>query len=93
MVIESFPKEGSKSAASKSIYVVNIEWKKEVVFGRGQEADIKINDISVSRTHGIIQLLENTSLLLLDNSSKFGTLVLCWTPVLLSAVTSDIHGY
>lgn len=35
MVIESFPKEGSKSAASKSVFVVNIERKKEVIFGRG----------------------------------------------------------
>lgn len=44
--------------------------------GRGHEADVRINDISVSRMHGTITLEENNKILLRDLGSKFGTLAL-----------------
>jgi pSer/pThr/pTyr-binding forkhead associated (FHA) protein len=43
--------------------------------GRGHEADLRINDISVSRCHSFIKFKHN-KFLLEDNMSKFGTLVL-----------------
>jgi pSer/pThr/pTyr-binding forkhead associated (FHA) protein len=45
-----------------------------IVQGRVQECDIKLNDISVSRHHATIHI-KNTSLQIVDNKSKFGTLV------------------
>lgn len=51
--------------------------------GRGHEADLRINDISVSRCHAFIKF-KNGKFLLEDNNSKFGTLVLVRgsTPIL-----------
>lgn len=43
--------------------------------GRGHEADLRINDISVSRCHAFIKFKKD-QFLLEDNMSKFGTLVL-----------------
>jgi pSer/pThr/pTyr-binding forkhead associated (FHA) protein len=47
----------------------------EVKLGRGHACEIRIADISVSRIHAKIQLV-NGKFLLFDNNSKFGTLVL-----------------
>ena len=44
--------------------------------GRGHEADVRINDISVSRMHGQITIDENNDIQLKDLGSKFGTLAL-----------------
>ena len=43
--------------------------------GRGHDADVRINDISVSRLHGTISLIDG-KVLLKDLNSKFGTLAL-----------------
>jgi hypothetical protein len=45
------------------------------ILGRGHEADIRISDISVSRTHAKIYL-KNGKYYVEDTGSKFGTLVL-----------------
>lgn len=42
--------------------------------GRGADCDIRITDISVSRTHAIIRL-EKDGFYIEDNMSKFGTLI------------------
>lgn len=44
-------------------------------FGRGLDQDLRVNDISVSRYHAQIKFLYD-KFLLLDNLSKFGTLVM-----------------
>lgn len=44
--------------------------------GRGHEADVRINDISVSRSHGTIFLSKDGKIQLKDFGSKFGTLAL-----------------
>lgn len=44
--------------------------------GRGHDSEVRVNDISVSRTHAIIQYTP-FGFRLQDNRSKFGTLVLC----------------
>jgi len=43
--------------------------------GRGHDSDVRINDISVSRTHSCL-ILQNKKVLLKDLRSKFGTLIL-----------------
>lgn len=42
--------------------------------GRGHACDMRINDISVSRVHSIIQFQDN-QFRIFDNDSKFGTLI------------------
>jgi pSer/pThr/pTyr-binding forkhead associated (FHA) protein len=49
--------------------------KESLKIGRGQDNDLRITDISVSRCHSVIKLLKG-QFILEDNDSKFGTLVL-----------------
>ena len=58
----------------KSIFIVHFKNKKEVKVGRATDANIRLNDISVSRAHAKINLLNN-SFYLHDTNSKFGTLI------------------
>jgi pSer/pThr/pTyr-binding forkhead associated (FHA) protein len=60
----------------KSIHVINLNDQK-ITLGRGHESDVRINDISVSRTHACITFnLTNSRICIRDLKSKFGTLVL-----------------
>ena len=43
--------------------------------GRGHDSEVRVNDISVSRCHAIINYRPN-GIYISDNKSKFGTLVL-----------------
>ena len=62
---------------NKYIHVIAITNESDITIGRGIEADIKINDISVSRLHSKLNFNFTTkSLLIRDLKSKFGTLVL-----------------
>ncbi len=53
-----------------------------IKLGRGNDSDIKISDISVSRCHAVLSF-ENDVFTIEDNNSKFGTLILCKDPVVL----------
>ena len=44
--------------------------------GRGHESQVRVNDISVSRTHALIKYRKDQGIYLADNKSKFGTLIL-----------------
>jgi len=59
----------------KSIHVITLNEGDKIVMGRGHDSDVRINDISVSRTHSCIAL-QNNKVLLKDLKSKFGTLIL-----------------
>jgi pSer/pThr/pTyr-binding forkhead associated (FHA) protein len=62
---------------NKYINVIKIINENDITIGRGIDADIKINDISVSRFHCRLNFnFSNKSLVLTDLKSKFGTLVL-----------------
>jgi FHA domain/RING-variant domain len=61
------------------IHVINPELT-PVLIGRSNECDLKINDISVSRSHATISYLED-QFYIQDNLSKFGTLVLLSNPI------------
>lgn len=49
--------------------------KDKVTLGRGHESDVRINDISVSRTHASL-FFDSGKIYVRDLKSKFGTLVL-----------------
>jgi len=55
--------------------LIFIENSSQFYLGRGQDCDVKISDISVSRKHARIRF-ENNEIILEDVGSKFGTLVL-----------------
>lgn len=67
----------------KSIHVIQLT-NDTITIGRGHESDVRINDISVSRTHALLKYNSSTGQLLLkDLKSKFGTLILIKEPVLI----------
>ena len=68
MILESI-----KSAPAKVVHVFDLSYDTFKV-GRSVETDMKIADISVSRTHSFIKLA-NGKIMVEDNGSKFGTLV------------------
>lgn len=52
-----------------------LNYKPNITIGRGTGNDIRMNDISVSRSHAMLKLTPN-GLYLEDRDSKFGSLVL-----------------
>lgn len=65
----------------KSIHVIILN-DDNVTIGRGHESDVRINDISVSRSHALLKYNKDSGRLLLrDLRSKFGTLVLLKRPI------------
>lgn len=68
--------EGSArhSKNSKIIHVLNLGKKDSIKLGRGHESNIRISDISVSRCHAMIKVIDKR-FYIEDNQSKFGTLV------------------
>lgn len=52
--------------------------------GRGPEATVRVTDISVSRLHAYIRKSKLGYFYLVDNDSKFGTLVLVRHPTLVN---------
>lgn len=65
------------STSIRSLVSIDISNKKRLKLGRGQDSDIRISDISVSRHHADMVLLGDdcNEVNLEDNKSKFGTLV------------------
>jgi len=59
----------------KSIHVITLKEDEKIILGRGHDSDVRINDISVSRTHSCLKLSKG-KIYLTDFKSKFGTLVL-----------------
>ncbi len=58
------------------IYVAKFNKEKKLKIGRGLDMNLIMNDLSISRSHCQLELSENGDVLLQDNNSKFGTLVL-----------------
>ncbi len=52
--------------------------------GRGNDTDVRIHDISVSRLHALIKKTAKGYYYIEDNHSKFGTLALIKHPIILS---------
>ena len=68
----------------KSIHVIKLTGE-NITIGRGHESDVRINDISVSRSHACLKYdIQSGRLLLRDLKSKFGTLVLIKKPLVIN---------
>jgi hypothetical protein len=74
----------------KGLHIMSLsKGRSSVVVGRGHEADVRINDISVSRFHGVIRFLQSTSgngarksqIVIEDRGSKFGSLIAVKGPI------------
>lgn len=76
----------SKSSESKAIFVVSLD-KDLIRIGWGKELEIRISDISVSRFHSCLWI-ENKKVLIFDNNSKFGTLIMIQNPLNISQFKS-----
>ena len=66
----------------KTVYIVNFSSKNVLRIGRSHEADLRIKDVSVSRLHATIELIKNneeSEIVISDNNSKFGSIVLLQT--------------
>lgn len=76
--------EGSTrhSKNSKIIHVLNLGKQSTIKLGRGHESNIRISDISVSRCHAIIKVIDK-KFYIEDNKAKFGTLVGFSDPILI----------
>ena len=77
IILESLEHIKENLDNNKFIHVINLINEKDIIIGRNNNSDIKINDISVSRVHAKFNFnFNNKSLLITDLHSKFGTLVL-----------------
>lgn len=73
IILESL---NSEKNSSRTIHIVTINTDKTVFsLGRGHDADLRINDISVSRKHANIEYRDG-KFMFVDLKSKFGTLAL-----------------
>ncbi len=69
MILDQMGK-GTEGPRERSI----IRLSSEVTLGRATDRDLRVLDISVSRSHCSLSLQDN-AIYLIDNRSKFGTLV------------------
>jgi pSer/pThr/pTyr-binding forkhead associated (FHA) protein len=78
---------------NKYIYIVNMDNPKNIItIGRGSESSIFINDISVSRLHCFFNINKKAKkLFLVDNNSKFGTLVLIQAKEITLGLDIKLH--
>jgi pSer/pThr/pTyr-binding forkhead associated (FHA) protein len=51
--------------------------------GRGHACEIRVSDISVSRLHAYIKYERDKGFLIVDNNSKFGTLIKLTKPFVI----------
>jgi len=56
----------------------------KVIIGRGQAAQVRLADISISRQHTTLYLTKNNEFYMNDHQSKFGTLILQKEPIELN---------
>jgi hypothetical protein len=66
---------------NRFFYIISLDNNKILKLGRGNNSDIIIGDLSVSRVHSIL-ILNNKKIYIEDNNSKFATLVLVQSPMI-----------
>lgn len=71
IILEGISKE---KKVSKGLYLIHSVDAQPAKLGRGHQCNIRVSDISVSRLHAEIKY-ENGQFIIIDNNSKFGTLV------------------
>ena len=66
--------------STRGLHVISMQQKTLIRLGRGHDSDVRISDISVSRTHALISLVRG-NYYFEDHMSKFGTLVQIKKPI------------
>lgn len=68
---------GQTEPLGSTITVITPVEGEKIKLGRGHQCDLRISDISVSRVHAMLQYEKDRGeFLIVDNESKFGTLIL-----------------
>jgi len=73
IILDKIPAPNEPKASTLSLIIPNEH--DSIKLGRGHQCDLRISDISVSRTHAYLKYV-NGQFFILDNESKFGTLIL-----------------
>lgn len=87
IILEALSSERNKN---KGIHVLSLASKSLIKIGRGHESDMRISDISVSRLHAVVKLV-NGHFFLEDQNSKFGTLIEIKRPIVIDNNTLSIQ--
>lgn len=75
LAFETFLKEGSDKATSKSVYIVYLKEIGNYRIGRSHDVEFHVEDISVSRIHGELRVTRD-KVFMQDYKSKYGTQIL-----------------
>ena len=81
--------ESVTNSSSKTIHVINFSASQDIKVGRGSQCEVRITDVSVSRHHSTLELMHHNNgkgkitpyLRVMDENSKFGTLVFVRKPI------------
>jgi len=65
----------STNSFPHGLHIVSLASPAGVKIGRGHDCDMRISDVSISRLHALARLGEDGHVYLLDQHSKFGTLM------------------
>ncbi|CAD8072006.1 unnamed protein product [Paramecium primaurelia] len=82
IILENTQISEKDKKAQRGIYLIKGTPDDQIKLGRGHQCEIRISDISVSRLHAFIKY-EKGNFVIVDNNSKFGTLVRLQSPYLL----------
>lgn len=71
----------------RKLYIWDFRHLDNLILGRGNESQVKISDISISRVHANIRIMNSKEMWLEDNNSKFGSLILQEDPIEFTSKT------
>ena len=71
IMLESKSKEPRET---RYVYIIQLIKGQTVKLGRSNDSDVRMTDISISRSHAFLNLDNESDFYLTDNNSKFGTL-------------------
>mmetsp|Transcript_12466 Transcript_12466/g.12531 ORF Transcript_12466/g.12531 Transcript_12466/m.12531 type:complete len:129 (+) Transcript_12466:695-1081(+) len=79
IILEALNKD---KVSHKGIFALSLANKTAIKLGRGNDCELRVSDISVSRFHALIRY-QDGAFYLEDHQSKFGTLVQVKRPLLV----------
>lgn len=91
LVLEAINTEEIMRKKTKIIHIIDFKKLNNLVLGRGNDAKVKISDISISRSHAFLKVIKNKELWLEDADSKFGSLIIQNTPIELSPQSKPLY--
>lgn len=74
IILESLNRTGQLAKEERCLHLISAKENSQIRIGRGHQCQIRLTDISVSRSHAKI-IFANDEFLIKDQRSKFGTLI------------------